>query len=97
MNDILTIHLPLPVPAIKTISRCSLLALLFLLSACPETESQKEWNAFKVQHHCRITAKIDPTTRAWGPRGPVDNPAMDGWTCDDAITYFKEHKDDAAQ
>jgi hypothetical protein len=70
--------------------------LVFLLAGCTD----KEWEKFKVNHHCKISAYIngDVTTGfGVGAKGypvmtVVSTPDKIGWLCDDNITYFR-HKD----
>ncbi|MGC4059391.1 MAG: hypothetical protein QM749_00430 [Aquabacterium sp.] len=58
---------------------------------------QAEWDAFKVEHKCKVTAHIDGNafnTYSFDAKGNLNvgvgvNPDKTGWLCDDGITYFK--------
>ncbi len=70
--------------------------------ACVEdSKEQKAWGAFKIQHHCKITAYMDGSTSTAsvpvvGSNGSVGVgvvtntvPSKAAWLCDDGITYWK--------
>lgn len=63
------------------------LALLLLLTACPEGD---EWEKFRDEHHCRITQKMDGSTSLTTSGHLVFNDGKVGWQCDDGITYWKD-------
>jgi hypothetical protein len=60
-------------------------------------EEAKQWEAFKIAHHCKITAHIDseifttvgPSSNGGVAVGVGSTSAKTGWLCDDGITYFK--------
>lgn len=60
-------------------------------------EEQKQWEAFLVEHNCKVVAKVDGdifNTIAFDTKGnPVigigSTPGKTGWLCDDGITYYK--------
>ncbi len=59
------------------------------------------WEAFKVEHHCKITDKmagdvdinVGMALNTNGDLSPVmivdDTPSRTGWLCDDGVTYWK--------
>lgn len=61
----------------------------------------KEWQAFKVEHHCKIVAKTRGDTHVGVGYGMTANGSMGavttvsstspktGWLCDDGITYWR--------
>lgn len=63
-------------------------------------EDDKQWDKFKLQHHCKMTAFIQgDLTNGLGisykgyPTVTLNyNSAKDGWTCDDGITYFRDEE-----
>jgi len=76
----------------------SLIAVLVALIYF-EIQQEKEWEMFKVIHHCKIISKISGSVAIGvapiiGGNGDVaisitPIPGKTGWQCDDGVTYFK--------
>jgi len=70
---------------------------IFALMIYDWARQGREWDAFKVAHHCHITAKvagqafntITPSSNGGIAVGIGVTDEQTGWTCDDGITYFK--------
>ena len=68
-------------------------------------EDEKAWEAFKIQHHCKVVGKTDGRNNPGvgvgvGANGSTTvvmtnsyTPPQDGWLCDDGITYWKNSND----
>jgi hypothetical protein len=81
------------------------LIFIFLLIACIPVfvylviQENKEWQEFKLEHHCKVVAHISGTTAVgivpmMGGNGGVGIsitpiPGKTGWLCDDGVTYYK--------
>ncbi len=71
----------------------ALMAFAFRVSA----EHQAAWEAFKVEHKCRIISHVDGTTfntlsidaKGGAVVGIGSTPSRTGWLCDDEITYYR--------
>jgi hypothetical protein len=53
---------------------------------------QKQWEAFKAEHHCHVVTRIKGSTSVgYGGKNPViiQEPDKTGWLCDDGITYVR--------
>ncbi len=70
---------------------------LFGIIIYADIQATKEWEAFKINHECKITAHVDGdvfNTFSVDSKGsPVigigSTPDKTGWTCNDGITYYK--------
>ncbi len=61
--------------------------VLLLLSGCKEDD---DWRQFKIDHHCKITQRMDSSSSFTSGGHVVFNDAKVGWLCDDGITYWKD-------
>lgn len=69
--------------------------LVFLISSF--IEDGRKWEAFKVEHNCKVTANIKGdvfNTFGNDSKGNMTvgigtTPNKTGWLCDDGITYFR--------
>lgn len=70
---------------------------LIILGAYLFIKDERDWENFKTQHHCKVTAHIEGSlsngigiSSSGKPVMTVNNePDKTGWLCDDGITYFR--------
>jgi hypothetical protein len=74
-----------------------LIPIVLVLLVIAGIHEQREWNAFKISHKCKVVAHVDGDTfNTYGIGGDGkmtvgigSTSAKDGWLCDDGITYYK--------
>ncbi len=74
-------------------------AVLVVFVVVLSIKEVNEWEAFRVAHHCKVTAHISGSSFTTvgpviGSNGGVgvgvgSMPSKTGWTCDDGVTYFR--------
>lgn len=70
---------------------------VFVLGVVASVNSHDKWEAFRVEHNCRITGRMDGSTDigfGLSTSGSLvttttSTPSRTGWTCDDGVTYWK--------
>lgn len=70
---------------------------MIVIAAFAAIEEDRKWDAFKVEHNCKVVAKINGDvfntfgTDAKGNMtvGVGSTPDKNGWLCDDGITYYR--------
>ena len=81
---------------IEKITVCVLISLIVLI-VTTEYRAQKEWQAFKLQHDCKIVAKESDTTfttTGFSTSGNMNIgvgtlAGKTSWLCNDGITYIR--------
>lgn len=74
-----------------------ILIILLILAILAAIEEGRDWQRFKVEHNCKVTARINGdvfNTLSVGANGqPVigigSTPSKTAWLCDDGITYYR--------
>lgn len=89
-----------------TTIRVVLAILIFLFLLIPLTiylaiKEQKKWDAFSIEHNCRVVGKITGSSQTGFGVGITANgqigtiittssiPQKTGWLCDNGITYWR--------
>lgn len=60
-------------------------------------QESAEWETFKIDHACKVVAKVQGSvynTVGVGPKGSPNvgiavAPGKTGWLCDDGVTYYR--------
>lgn len=58
---------------------------------------QRDWNAFRIRHQCKVVAHIDGdtfNTYSFNAKGQMSvgiatTSDKQGWLCDDGVTYYR--------
>lgn len=74
------------------------LAVVIALVVVSDREDRATWEAFRVEHKCRIVGhQDDKTLTGFGLSSSGKSvvttsyiPAQAGWLCDDGITYWRD-------
>ena len=80
-------------PVVFVAAIVSLLGLLIWVTV----EDSKRWEAFRVEHKCKIVAHVSGSTSTaigFSTSGnmtvmPITTPEKTGWLCDNGVTYYR--------
>lgn len=84
------------------------LSILIVAGYHADVAERAEWQAWAIEHSCRIVERRQAIARAGTGTGLTSNgklatvltvstdPAMTGWYCDDGVVYWRETSDGPA-
>lgn len=77
----------------------AVIVLLIVAVSMEEAKERKKWEAFRVEHSCKIVGRMQGHTStgiAAGSNGgtavvSTSEPGKIGWLCDDGVTYWRNN------